>query len=221
MSVRLQKSFTQSDVKWQIWRTSMCVREPQFLSKVQRNSGSWVTFWFFLTSFFRNPWMKWPSKTLWRVTTCTRVHSVAKRSEQKKGGNKSKLLKLKKYYKIRVVCYISLMDYHIHTELVSRNCHAFWASTPWGTLSTWWPWWRRKWTHISPSPYVSTWHHTQRTSSWAKESTKKVHPNFLTFSGEDIRKCFKNKIWLSAERFDCLLQKLKKAQEICSLISIL
>lgn len=64
------------------------------------------------------------------------------------------------------------------TERVSKSCHGSWASTPWGTPSTWWRWWRRKSTPTSPSRCASTWRPTPRTSSWAKESAKRVRQHY-------------------------------------------
>lgn len=133
---------------------------------------------FLLSSLLRSLWMRWPSKTPWRATTCTPARSAARRSARRKGGTNPETLLLKTVKNLNPIVNFKLFLF-CFTGLVSRNCLESWASTPWDTPLTWWPWWRKRSTRTSPSLWGLTWPRTRRTSSWERASAKTVRLNAL------------------------------------------
>lgn len=161
-------------------------------------------------SLFRNPWMRWRSKILWKETICTRVHNVVKKWELRKGTvqvfTTDSVLSyrgVQRFSKLRGRSCINMFS-SVTPILGWRGTNSatksnfspgralkcfleFCVSTQWGTRSIWSQWWRKRWTRISRFQGNLTWRLTQKSIWWETRKIKVTELEQFISCGQDRR----------------------------------
>ena len=114
-------------------------------------------------------------KYVWNVTE-EKKKIVKSKSFLSSYGQWFKCVRFKEYFKfLRVLITLYQAFWRgccVYLEHVSASCRGSCVSTRCATRSTWWRWWRRRWTRTSRSRSASTCRHTWSRTSWGQTNCR-------------------------------------------------